>query len=534
MKNRFLVLLLSFSFLLVPGLLHAQTKGASTSGGSSAAGAVPASNAVKISKIQVTGNRVLTEKDFAPVLRKYEGRALTLSDLKEAAIQLTELYHSRGYVLATVYLPEQKTEGGVVAMKAVEGKIAKVDIKGKHPYYSESFIRRQFNPVMAAPAFNQADLERALLDLNQLPRMHATALLVPGEAPGTSNIEVTAECGLPVTGAVEYNNFGQSYAGGRDRGGVTFNVGNLPIQGSVLTLRGVAGEHPNEFTYGRVDYAVPIDGKGTRLGAYYQNGNFDVGGPLAVLGFKGRSSGFGMYATHPFIQTRLLSLTGTVGWDWIDAKETVFDGPTLNQDKILAARVGLDMSKSDLNGNWAASLYVTQGVGHFLGAMEANDPTASRPGADNNFTKFTLDAARFQKIAKRVFLLLKGSGQYATNPLVVSEEYSLGGEGSVRGFQLGESLGDYGYALTAEGRFAPLANTQLLQLALFVDNGSVYRKQQAPGESKATSLTGWGYGVRLNLPIGLQVIGDVGYPIHPSETVDGKSTMYYLQALWTF
>ena len=512
--------------LFIPGLIFAQTGILKTS----------ASTGVRILKIEVTGNKALKGKDFAPILRRYEGRPLTLSGLKKAAAQITELYQQRGYVLAMAYVPPQKAEGGVARIAVVEGKIEKVTVKGKHRDYATSFIERQFAPLLAkkTPAFNQKDLERALLNLNQFPHMHATATLVPGKAPGTSDIVVTADSGTPVYFALSYNNFGTSGVGGRTRIGATLGMANLIRQGSLLSLSGVIGEHPRQFAFGKVDYSLQLDSRGTRLGMYYLAGDFNVGGSLAVLGISGKTIGYGMYASYPFIKTRLLSLTGQAGWDWTVSKEFVLGGTPFSQDKTLAVRAGLNFEKGDATGKTDGDFYMSQGLGRIFGAMAANDPMASRAGADNRFTKFNLDAFRLQRIAAPVYLLLRGSGQVSARSLVVSQQFSLGGEGSVRGYEQGESLGDSGYAVSAEGRLAPFKNRDIFQLALFADNGTAYRMHPAAGESKATSLTGWGTGVRFNFPFGLQVSGDVGFPVHPSRTVDGKSTMYYVQAYWKF
>ncbi len=522
------VFFLSAVFLFLPGVLFAQTGGASNPGGP------PALHGVKISKIEVTGNKALKEKDLAPVIRKLEGKVLTFSGLEKAASKIKELYQKRGYVLAIAYIPPQKVEGGVVRINVVEGKIEKVIVRGNPRWYSKPFIKRQFAPVLAAPAFNQKDLERALLDLNQLPDMHATATLSPGKLQGTSDIIVRADCAIPFDFALSYNNYGTSAAGGRTRLGAALDVANLLKQGSLLSLSGVTGERPGDFAFGRAGYSLQLDSMGTRLGGYYMDGDFNVGGALAALGISGKTTGYGMYVSYPFIKSRLLSLTGQAGWDWTHSREFILGGTPFSRDKTLAIKAGLSFEKVDTEGKTDGDLYIFQGLGHWLGAMAANDPMASRADADNRFTKFDFDASRLQRIAAPVFLLLRGSGQISTRPLVVSQQFSLGGEGSVRGYEQGESLGDSGYAVSAEGRLAPFKNRDIFQLALFLDNGTAYRLHPEAGESRATSLTGWGTGVRFAFPFGLQASGDVGFPIHPSKTVDGKSTMYYLQALWKF
>ena len=174
---------------------------------------------------------------------------------------------------------------------------------------------------------------------------------------------------------------------------------------------------------------------------------------------------------------------------------------------------------------------ITQGLGSALGGMSNNDPYASRVSADSAFTKFNLNLMYLRKISAPVFLLLKVSGQYSLNNLISYEQFYIGGADSVRSFAQSEYGGDSGYAATAELRISPLQNIKLLQLAFFVDNGSIHVNNAVVGQKSSRSLTGIGTGVRLSLPYDLNIRADVGFPISPSKH---HSTTLYLQATKTF
>ncbi len=485
-----------------------------------------------ISKINITGNNAISDEELSYIVKPYENKSITISELQKVADLITEEYRKQGYLLAKAYIPEQKVINGVIEVSVVEGRVGEIKIQGEHKYYSDAFIRRHFEPLINEGAVNQDTLERALLVLNEYPKLKVKTTLQAGKEPGTTDIIVTAENSFPIDFTIDYNNFGSKFVG-RNRFGLTFDVGNLIKEGSVLSLRGVTGEDPDDFLFGRVAYTIPLSVKGTKLGVYYAAGNYDVGKELEILEMEGKSQNFGVYISHPFIKKRNLTLSAELGFHAKNAKQYIF-GDLFSHDKIRSLRGGITYESTDSTGRTAAAVFITQGLGHVLGAMENDDPMASRFRADNKFTKVNLDIVRLQRIAQPVILILKGSGQLSSDSLVAIEQFSIGGQDSVRGFPSGEHMGDSGYSVTGELRVSPLNNKEILQLALFIDHGYISVENPVAGQKKDESLTGAGIGVRLNLPYNFNIRADVGFPLDPSENSEGKNAVFYLQAVKRF
>ena len=135
------------------------------------------------------------------------------------------------------------------------------------------------------------------------------------------------------------------------------------------------------------------------------------------------------------------------------------------------------------------------------------------------------------------FLILRGADQISTGPLAIIEQFLLGGPDSVRGYQLGERLGDEGYNVSAETRIPFL---KYAQLALFVDHGGTRSRNPGIGEKKSQFLTGAGPGLRVNLPYyGTALRFDVGFPIDPPRALGGSfsggnSPTFYIQVTARF
>jgi hemolysin activation/secretion protein len=292
-------------------------------------------------------------------------------------------------------------------------------------------------------------------------------------------------------------------------------------------------------------YGIPVDFNGTRVNVRYGSGDFDIGKQLAVLDITMRTSGLGVSVGHPLIKTRLKTLTGEVGLDMQDFRQTFGTIPVgtsgrIKEDRLRVLYVGLDYDKQVERGRNMVRVMVRQGLGELLGGMRDGFPDASRAGADGGFLKGGLEVARFQRVTDKISLIMRGEGQAGSDTLVVGEQFSLGGPDSVRGYAVGEFLSDNGYQLNLEMRLSPLADKGLMQAVFFVDSGVGVLRRVSVGEVREGSLTGAGFGVRAHKdylegskkgPIGVDFRADVGFPLEDGPVAVKSGAVFYLQAL---
>jgi hemolysin activation/secretion protein len=315
------------------------------------------------------------------------------------------------------------------------------------------------------------------------------------------------------------------------------------VDGGTLTLNGIMGNQPNQLLFGMANYSMPIGVHGTKLVVGGSDGKFDVGGQLDFLQIRGHITTGDITVTHPFIKSRFQNILGEFGFSAKHNTLTLL-GNEIGDDDIRALKLGVNWDRLDLSGRWYASVYGFQGLGQFLGGMADNSAQSTRQGADNRFTKATLAAGRIQSLGHDVLLVMKGSGQITTGPVVVIEQMLLGGPDSVRGYQLGERFVDEGYTVSAETRipfFPSLMPTALkeTQGAIFIDYGAGLQRNPSPGEQRSTSMTGTGVGLQTQLPwYSSSVRLDLGFPIGPKPiggTISGdRSPTFYFQVVTRF
>lgn len=455
-----------------------------------------------------------------PSLISAEEGYYTLEELKRIADAITAIYHVDRYILAKAYIPKQEIIDNVVTIAVVEGELGDIEIVGDG-YYSKQFAENWFKRLKGR-AVREDEIERAVLLAGDIPALKATPTLRKGKKPGTADLMVNVSDTLPVKLSFDYDNHGNPLIS-RDRFAVSLQLTD-PVIGSTLSLLGISGNSIDDTFYGSIDYQLPINYRGTRMGARYLNADYLVGGgDFGILGIAGESEIAGVYVSHQCIRTRITNLKATLGFDYKHMFEYILDTQRSNDD-ITAAYLRIDYDGFDkYRGKNYLSLNYSHGFTNLLGSIGKDDPVASRVGADGRFDKFNMDYARVQRIWKDLTLLIKGSSQYSFNSLVYAEQFSIGGATSVRGHQLSKYTGDIGYLVSAE-IYSPLPFigdktigrwkiAELFQAVIFGDHGGVYILDTIPGEAKDNYLTSVGIGARFYLFDRVNLALDVGYPV---------------------
>jgi hemolysin activation/secretion protein len=166
---------------------------------------------------------------------------------------------------------------------------------------------------------------------------------------------------------------------------------------------------------------------------------------------------------------------------------------------------------------------VSQGL-DMIGAT-ADQVSLSRPDANGEFTKFEAQISRYQNVGESFGLYASLAGQASLDPLLASEEFSLGGARYGRAYDYGELTGDDGIAGLVELRYGRNPNLDFLefyQLYGFYDYGVIWNDNAAPGFDEI-SLSSAGAGLRLTFPDALSANVEAAKPLdHVPFTQDDQ------------
>ncbi len=486
--------------------------------------------AVMIRKITFSGNRVIDTGTLQKAAQGYQGRELTLEDMSELVDQITIAYQERGYILARAYLPKQDIADGVLHIAVMEGNIGKIEVAGK-THYDEKLVKKYFDAQLTEGVVKESALEKGLLLANELPDLKTNVVLKKGEKPGDVDVVVNTEDSSRMTLGLEvgfdYNNFGTKLTS-RNRYGTTIKVVDHKY-GTITDLRGVMGDNVHDSFLGSAEFSLPVGSKGTRASAGYLYGNYIVGQNFADLGLDGYTKIASAKISTPLLKKKNRNLDFTLGWDNKYTKNYILGQErSIDEANVVYGTFNFDNLDRFLGKN------ILSATASF-GEVGKDDLVAtSRTDSDIHYERFNASYARVQKLFGQTNLFLRGAGQYSNDRLIPIEQFVIGGYGTVRGYDPALYLGDSGYALTAELMFAPpylaeatvLGNrlSEMLQFALFYDDGYVSINNEIPGEVGSHHLSGWGGGVRLFYKDRFYFKYDLGLPL---IRIPGKDMMFH-------
>lgn len=442
-----------------------------------------------VSAFVFEGNTLFSAGQLAPIVAGYLGRPITLVEVYAAADLVAEHYVASGYSLVSVNVPPQKIADGSVRLQVSEGRLAKVTTEGNQMYSTEQLVSR-LEGVSAGSVYRGTALERSLRELNTLPGLQVRAVVRPGEAYGTSDLVLRAT-ERRYEGAATVDNYGRDTIG-EIRYSISGKINNpfrLADQIQLMALRSESGL----LTYGYGAYSLPINRQGTRLTASYGHAEFEV--ENSPVDGKNRSGRLNL--EHPLIRSAEESLSASIGVSTIDANSD-FSGLPLNDTLVTVLELGALYSYShpQIGLTQVSSQIATNFQKLTRDEINAAQFFGERLFGDQRL-RLEVDLQQLTPLAAGLQLRGHVNAVYSPDPLVDTQQYSLGGPNSVRGFLSSEIRGDRGYFGSVTLQRPMAVGALRLTPRMFADAGKVFVVDADPGVSDEESLTSVGIGLDL-------------------------------------
>jgi len=446
----------------------------------------PPSPTVRIipTEFRIEGSRVFAAPVLAQLLAARVNQPTDLAGLQDAARQIKAFYQAQGYLLTDVYVPQQalRTEGGPVVLTVVEAHVGDVT------------VRVQGNTTPAAGVYDlvrkhlrrgdpvtEYALDKPVLLLRDLAGHDAVATVEPGAQAGSVNVLIDVRA-TPVRleTSLGLDNHG-TRAAGEIRAFATLDAANLSGKGDALSLRAQLAD-PTDTRLLRLSYSVAVMGA-TRANLSATRTEYALGRQFAALGARGRADVLGASALHPLVRSRNRNLYLSFGLEHKQLHDETRVSPASNR-RIMTAYAGVlgnftDGMLAGAFNSYAARL--TAGTVRLDDASLAADQGPGGLRTAGQFAKLNVEAQRTQFWQGGLSLQATLQGQIASKNLASAEKMSLGGPSGVRGYPVGEAVGDSGAILGLELRY-PLPAANLagapVSLAAFYDVGTVNFNQQ--------------------------------------------------------
>jgi hemolysin activation/secretion protein len=463
-------------------------------------------------RVSIEGANVIDGEAIAETYRRDIGKKVSQAGLAAIAGKIGDLYREAGFHLSRAIVPVQDIQNGRVRIRVIEGRITDIVISGEG--IQRFGIRPLLDPIIAENPSRLKTLERHLLLVNDRPgaRVADAALEEIGVATGNFRLTLAVETWRAYT-SFGLDNWGQPAAGPLETFFSTaFN--STFVSGDVLGIDlSTVPDATREFGFGRLFYEAPIGVDGVRLGAVASYGEIQPGDERRALNTRELVESVELRASIVPLRTRISSLKLTATAGFANDFETDTTG-TIFHDHVRTVGLTADYQlRDDYGGANYLTLGMRQGLNVF-GASEKGDPLLSRSDASGVFSKLEFQFARYQKLTDVWSLKMAAAGQWASRPLLLSQQFYIGGPAFGRGYGSGEVSGDSGVAGSLELRFDQELKRPFLkgyQLYNFVDRGTVW--ELGTGRAEAISLSSAGTGIRLYFVEELQADVGVAFPI---------------------
>lgn len=408
---------------------------------------------VDIYEYRVEGTRSLSRTEVETAVYAFLGPARTIEDVEKARTALEQAYAAKGYQTVAVEIPPQEVKEGVVVLKVTEGEVGRLRVRGSR-YFSLNQIRAEAPSLAEGTVPNFKDVSRDIVALNQLPDRRVTPALRPGAVPGTIDVDLTVEDQFPLHGSLELNNrYSQDTTRLRLNGALRYD--NLWQLGHSLSLAyQMAPERLDDAQVFSASYLARFPRTPwLSILLYGVKNQSDVAtlGSINVAG-RGETVGLrGLFVLPSTAEGFFHQLSA--GLDYKHFGELV----RLDGTPDISKPITYYPATATYTASWSEPAAETQaelGLTFNLRGLGSSDAefNLKRTGAKGDFFALRGDLSRRQDVFETAELFARVQGQVSSRPLVSSEEFSAGGQDTVRGYLESEALGDSGVLGTVELR----------------------------------------------------------------------------------
>ena len=483
-------------------------------------------------EIRVLGNSRLPQREIEAWLYSYLGPNKTLDDIEKARKTLETLYHDRGFGTVFVDIPEQTVDEGTVRLAVTEAKLKQVHVSGAR-YFSNREIKAAIPEAKAGTTPSLTKLQDQITALNvQTADRQVVPVLKAGSEPGTVDLNLKVDDHLPLHASLEVNNqYSADTSPLRVAAGLSYD--NLFARNDSVAIQYQASpQKSEEVKVWLASYTTHVFNEDTRLVLIYVNSDSAVATlgsgdtRINVLGV-GQTGSVRLIAPLASSGNSLGSINASV-----DYKNSLQSLCKNTVDLSLCPFEKLHPPIKDENGKPVADPYhlaytpinyINFSLGYSAGWRgEKQQGTFSLSGnfgvrglrndsldfedkrylANTNYIIFRSDGLLIFKLPYAFNLQTRYSAQYAFDPVIPNEQFSLTGADGVRSYLESEELIDRGVkgALQFGTPSWKLFKEKLSTDAyVFYDYGTGQIVQPLSYERTSHSVSSFGAGFNFNL-----------------------------------
>lgn len=480
---------------------------------------------IKVKQFDFVGNTVFSDAELNRAIANYTEEPISFAQLVRAADRVSERYVDQGYVTSGAYIPEQSLRSGRVQIQVVEGSLAEIEVEVEGGL-KESYVRDRLDRRIDSP-LNIDRLQSALQLLQLNPLITSlNAELSAGIEPGTNILSVSATSADTFKLQTRLSNNRNLSVGTFERG-IELEEASLLGIGDRLQIAYDNTDGSNQYSAGYTFPLNSLDGSLEFNFRWAENEIVQSSFEAADLDIASRN--YNLTWRQPVFQransevSQELALSLTAGRRESDS--TILDRPEpLTPGANETGEIRTSVVSFSQEWLQRSSQQVISARSQFNLGVDAFGATILNNEPDSQFFSWRGQFAYLRSLSQtqETFdptLLLRSEIQLAADPLISTEQFSLGGANTVRGYRQDALLTDSGFLATAElrlpiVRFKPIDAT--LQFSPFLDFGTGWNNDGE--ETEFDTAIGTGFGLLLQTPEKFSARIDWGVPLINSDS----------------
>lgn len=478
-----------------------------------------------VKQFRFINNTVISETELQSVVAPYIGKSISMVDIYAIRDVISTLYIDKGYITSGVSIliednPLIDLKAATLNIRLNEGLLENIQVNGSRKL--TRYIRQRI--YVKNKVLKSNDLLKALRLLGDDPLIKKIdASLTPAEPLNRSNLMVNVTPAKPFQISLFADNQRNCNVGCFERG-VEFIARNPSTLGDSLSFTYVNSNGSDSI---QANYSLPLNSRNTTLKFQYAYGNNSViSFPASILEIEGRSQTFQVGLRHSILrlanERRRFDLGVELGLEHFNLQNTLlgFDFPVSRG--------------ADNNGLTKISvLSLVQDATYKDTVQVANLKTELRLGVDldsstgpgfkkGGFVIFRTQGSWTRKLPLNTFFGMKLGAQYSEDPLVGSEQLSLGGISSIPGYPQDTALTDRGvYGGVSFTKALSLGKSSQLALSTFFNVG--YGSSNGLFEQAPVVLAA--LGVQISYSFNQRLFADLTYAIPIFDVGQNRSNL---------
>ena len=503
-----------------------------------------------VERFEVIGDNPIGKR-AASVLAPFTGEQYGLEGLSAARDALERAIIDAGYTFHRVSLPPQDLFEGAVILRVARFAIGRVSVEG-NLYFDDANIRHSVPGLREGATPNTRRLSRSLKLANQHASKSTLLRFAEGTGGDTIDAVLEVEDRDPQLFFVSLDNTGPE-DGEIWRTTLGYQHGNLFNRDHSLTATlTTAPEDPRVTTQFGVNYHLPLYAHGASIDLLFSDadsagetgGGGDTGQGIApgtgggqALEFTGEGTVFGFSYNRPLLTDGSYSHEWSVGLQHKNFDNTSeFDDAELSGADVIS--IPLELAYAFERRTPESSFYGRLGVVQEVGDDD-EEYDDDRLEAESGWSALRYRVAYDLLLPAEYLFHIGFSGQQTDALLISGEQFGVGGDGTLRGFEERSVTGDSGYQLNLELWFPPFTAYNLRFLVFTDFAHTEFNDGELPGNegvefdlSSAGLGMFWSWKESLNVSLNYGVITEGG-GLDQSINQDGDDKLH-VNAVYRF